>query len=1148
MKRLISLLLTAVMLIGMIPLSTLSIFAADGAVISIQNVTATAGSTVDVTVSITGNPGIATMGMTVTFDEALTLIGAKNGEAFSDLTLTVPAQLKNGGAVTDSCIFAWFGTDNVTDNGVILTLTFRVSADAAANRDHAISVNCDDANNDQKQRVSVSAVDGAVKVINYIPGDVDSNGSINMLDVLMLCQYYVDGCRYNPNGYGVNINALSGDVDASGNINMMDVLLLCQYYVDGCKTNPNGYNVTLRPGKVVCAHSTLTATEAKPATCTEDGNIAYWHCADCGKYFSDAEAKKEISQVETISPAKGHTEVIDEAVAPTYDKSGLTEGKHCLVCNTVIVKQEVIQPTAKKYSITYRNTKGAKISEEYLTYSDHLGITLPDENVIKVDGYKFLGWYTEENGNGRRVYKIEVGSSENIEVHGYWEAITYQIIYVGVPNDFNNGIHEYTIESKNIYLSTNPEWKHLIFTGWEDQSGALTYNEIGIPMIKEGTTGDIFLKATWKTRQNIFAKAEKQYSNSAYNEEDGKYYFFYHLGDLSNVLLQPKEGNGKDHTGVETTITTSKTVTISQDYAQSYATAISKATANTLEATLSSEVTASLTTTVGASATVGAEVGPKFAKANASATASTEVSTGASWSTAVGISSSTNVETSETNEVTSTMSFMEESSFTEAESKTLSADDPRGKYYFLAAGTFEIYSVVVYDPIKNEFQYTVYSKHIDTYPMILYYPDTTDVKVNTEFDEIQYDIYEDDIAETITNSLFVFYEAGHSDVVVDKNARSNDVFELNDQGNLPTNDFYSCYGYDFDGWELRDANGNLLVDKIRDKEEIALLSQYANDYNCRAFKLIARWKPQSSILVSFDTSSWDNAYPCSAKEVIYDGTYGTLPNPEKLENTFDGWYYNGEKITEDSIVKTARNHTLTAVWKDFTIKYNANGGTGAMNDTVIKFNESYKLSENGFSCYRCLLWGWSTDPSATTPEYKYNTTITPWEIVNAHPESVNDQAITLYAVWTCAYVTYDLGNGTVTDNPAECAIYNIDIINRKDDNGNSINLNAIRESAGNGKMVVLVWCNAHDVEKGWRQLYVTKDSWHRKWNSKDKRYYEDDGDALQYRQWSDANLPSQIRETFVTNPRQWVCVYFAAYGENADTWTYDNLWVTVYFE
>ena len=50
----------------------------------------------------------------------------------------------------------------------------------------------------------------------------------------------------------------------------------------------------------------LTKTEVKAPACTEVGNEAYWTCETCGKYFSDAEGKTEITLDSTVLPALGH--------------------------------------------------------------------------------------------------------------------------------------------------------------------------------------------------------------------------------------------------------------------------------------------------------------------------------------------------------------------------------------------------------------------------------------------------------------------------------------------------------------------------------------------------------------------------------------------------------------------------------------------------------------------------------------------------------------------------------------------------------------------------------------------------------------------------------------------------------------------------
>ena len=50
----------------------------------------------------------------------------------------------------------------------------------------------------------------------------------------------------------------------------------------------------------------LSPTAAVEATCTKDGNSAFWHCAECDKYFSDEAGKNEITLESTRIPALGH--------------------------------------------------------------------------------------------------------------------------------------------------------------------------------------------------------------------------------------------------------------------------------------------------------------------------------------------------------------------------------------------------------------------------------------------------------------------------------------------------------------------------------------------------------------------------------------------------------------------------------------------------------------------------------------------------------------------------------------------------------------------------------------------------------------------------------------------------------------------------
>ncbi len=65
----------------------------------------------------------------------------------------------------------------------------------------------------------------------------------------------------------------------------------------------------------------LKKTAAKAATCTAAGNSEYYTCKECGKYYADANGKKEIKQDSWVIKAKGH-QIREKETKPTVSKEG----------------------------------------------------------------------------------------------------------------------------------------------------------------------------------------------------------------------------------------------------------------------------------------------------------------------------------------------------------------------------------------------------------------------------------------------------------------------------------------------------------------------------------------------------------------------------------------------------------------------------------------------------------------------------------------------------------------------------------------------------------------------------------------------------------------------------------------------------------
>ena len=130
--------------------------------------------------------------------------------------------------------------------------------------------------------------------------------------------------QYNANGN----NAVTIPITAAKLHNLDDTY----YETKDAKAGDTIHYVSGVWGGTTCAHANTEVRNAKDATCTEPGYTGDTYCKDCGEKIGTG----------TAIPAKGHTEVIDEAVAATCTTPGKTEGKHCSVCNEILVAQEVI--------------------------------------------------------------------------------------------------------------------------------------------------------------------------------------------------------------------------------------------------------------------------------------------------------------------------------------------------------------------------------------------------------------------------------------------------------------------------------------------------------------------------------------------------------------------------------------------------------------------------------------------------------------------------------------------------------------------------------------------------------------------------------------------------------------------------------------
>ncbi len=472
---------------------------ADIARVVVGNSYGVVGSNNEVVVYIKmfNNPGITGVSFRIEYDDRLEYVRYERGDLLLSASEFEVAQAN--GVIG----FVAASPDVYGADGNLLKLIFKLPENVNVMDTYDISIACTrkQFTNGQAKEINIVTMDGYITAVTHLPGDVNNDGFVDVLDTALVARYVAIANTKNVSlmqefleNQNYNFSEFYADVNLDGFVDLSDLVIMLQYFVgkNVQELTSNEFEVVLNPN-----NGSLDLGSIIVKCYDENGNRGVYPELPTptrpGYRFDGWYLSFDVSDLDA--------ERIDAGDQVEYKPEYLKQVLYAHWTEIYTIEYNVnAPPNASSVS--------GNMNASLFEYDEKKALESIGYNIT---GWTFKGWSTTPTGAVEYVDSAIVEglahAGETVTLYAVWEANTYAVKFKGNQPEHSTGVLQGSMDSiacnyDEIYHLDAAEYKLTgwIFKGWSrTKNGSVEFaDQAEVMNLSNVDGGKVELFAIWE--------------------------------------------------------------------------------------------------------------------------------------------------------------------------------------------------------------------------------------------------------------------------------------------------------------------------------------------------------------------------------------------------------------------------------------------------------------------------------------------------------------------------------------------------------------------------------------------------------------------------------------------------------------------------